>query len=293
MTVNLVQRLSGAAVFSRRQGGPGLAVAYLAVAVIVLAAVLAPVLAPYDPNAMDLTATSRPPSFGSGHVLGTDTLGRDILSRVLWGARPPLLIASASVLLGVVIGVSLGTLAGYLGRGVDESLARLADIQLSIPGLVLALVFLSLFGSSSVNVVVIIGVESWPLYFRVVRSQVRSVRSRGYVEAARLAGLRVPKLLRRHVLPNSYAVLIVAVTLNFTSAVLAESSLSFLGIGIQPPTPDWGVMIAEGQTQLATASWIALVPGAFLVILILSSQVLADELAARHALKDLVGGGAA
>ncbi len=292
MATNLIQELSGTAVFARRSERKAVIASYAVIAVVVAFAVFAP-LAAFSPTEMDLGATSAAPSLSSGHLFGTDALGRDVFSRAMWGARPPILIALASVALGMFLGVTLGTLAGYTGRWLDQLIGRLADIQVSIPGLVLALVFLALFGTKAINVVAIIAIESWPMYFRVVRSQVLSIRTRGYVEAAKLMGVSTPRLLVRHVLPNSYAVLIVAITINFTGAVLAESSLSFLGLGIQPPTPDWGVMIAEGQSQLGSSWWISLAPGALLVLLLLAFQIIADDFSARHALKDVVTEGVA
>lgn len=294
MAANLVRTLAGPAVFDGYRDRTGVLVARIVVAAIVVGAVCAPLLVAVSPTATDLGAVSLPP-FSEGHLLGTDALGRDLLARTLWGGRPPILIALASVAIGLLLGAVLGLLAGYLGGPVDHLLGRLADIQLSIPGLVLALVFLSIYGTSAVNVVVIIAIESWPLYFRVLRAQVGSIRGQAYIDAARLAGVGHLRVVARHVVPNAAPVLVVVLTLNFTTAVLAESSLSFLGVGIQPPTPDWGVMISEGQGQLGDAWWVALVPGAFLVALLLGFQVIADDIATRSALRDVAvaaGGGA-
>lgn len=248
-------------------------------AAIVLAVILAPILSPYDPNQQDLTAILQAPS--SKHLLGTDVLGRDILSRVLWGGGPPLLVGTLSVLIALVVGVSLGLVAGYSGRMVDGVLSRLADIQMSIPGLVLALLVLALLGSSINNVILVIAIESWPLHFRISRSQVQMVRGEAYLEAARLAGLGRIELIGRHILPSTLPLLSVTGTFNFATAVLTEAALSFLGLGVQPPRADWGLMISDGQAQLSAAWWISVFPGISLLLLLLSVQVIGDWLAAR------------
>lgn len=276
------------AVGAGRRGVRSIA-AVVAAAFIVLvavAAVLATWIAPWDPNAVDLANQSQAPSLTTGHLLGTDALGRDVLSRVIHGSRPPLTIALLSVLLGLILGLTLGVVAGYFRGAWDHVLGRLTDVQLSIPQLVLALVFLAIYGSSAVNVILIIAIGSWPLYFRVVRTQVLTIRRAGFIEAAEFTGRGTLWIVLRHVLPNTYPVLLVTATINFNAALLAESSLSYLGVGIQPPTADWGLSIAEGQTLLASAWWISLAPGIVLVALLLSLQVLSDHLVERFALKD-------
>ena len=262
--------------------------AYTALAVVVLLSLCAPLLPLPSPVAADLGSIAAPPS--ASHWFGTDDLGRDVLSRVLYGGRPPIIIGAASVVISLVIGLLLGVVAGYRAGLLDHVLGRIADIQMSIPGIVLALVFLAIYGTNPVNVTAVIAIESWPLYFRVVRAQSLSVKHAAFVEAAKLAGVRGWRVLFRHILPSTYSVLVVALTINFTGAVLSESALSFLGVGIQPPSPDWGVMIAEGQAELSTAWWVALAPGAFLIVLLLAFQTIADTLSSRYSLKDVTLG---
>lgn len=260
----------------------------IVIGLIVAVAVLAPVIAPYDPLQQDLLAMLQAPS--SAHWLGTDALGRDVLSRALHGGRPPLLIATVSVALGAIVGVVLGLVSGYAGGAVDAVLGRVADIQLSIPGLVLSLIVLALFGTSIENVVLVLVLQSWTLYYRVVRPRAMSIRRAAFIESALLSRLGGVRILWRHVLPNVSSALVITMTLNFTGVVLAESSLSFLGMGIQPPTPSWGVMIGEGQSYLASAWWVTLGPGVFIVALILSLQIVGDRLSERLALRSLLDG---
>jgi len=215
------------------------------------------------------------------HWFGTDIIGRDVLSRVLWGGIPPLIVGVGSVLIALVLGTAAGVVAGYGGGVVDGVLGRLADIQMSIPGLVLALLVLAIFGAGVSNLIFIIAIESWPLHFRVVRSHVLSVRKLAYVEAAELAGHTRFQIVRRHILPSTLPLLAVTATVNFSHAVLAEAGLSFLGIGIQPPTADWGMMVSEGQTQLSAAWWISVFPGLALFVVLLCAQLIGDWLAQR------------
>ncbi len=250
--------------------------------IIVVGVAFAPLLAPYDPLQQNILNMLQPPS--SDHLFGTDMLGRDILSRVLWGGMPPLAVGVTATFLAMGFGVCAGIIAGYFGGVPDSLLSRLADIQMSIPGLVLALLVLALFGSSLINLIVVIAIESWPLHFRVVRAHVQSVRQMAYLEAARLALVPTPFLLWRHVLPGAAPLLAVTVSINFATGVLAQAGLSFLGIGVQPPTADWGMMVAEGQTQLSAAWWISAFPGAALLLLLLATQMLGDSLAKRSSI---------
>lgn len=243
------------------------------------AIVAAPLVAPRDPNEQDLIRLLEGPSLE--FPMGTDLLGRDLLSRVIWGGGPPLLVGMLAVLLALAIGVTAGVLAGYREGFLDGLISRVADIQMSIPGLALALLVLVMLGSSVTNLVLVIAIESWPLHFRVVRSHVQTVRRHGYIEAAGLAGLTRWQIIRRHVVPSALPILAVTATVNFSHAVLAEAGLSFLGIGIQPPRADWGVMVAEGQSQLGDAWWISVFPGLALLAMLWSVQMIGDHLAAR------------
>jgi peptide/nickel transport system permease protein len=262
----------------RSRIAPGF-VASAVLGLVVLLVAAAPLIAPYDPNAQDLVNLLQPPS--ADHWFGTDLLGRDVLSRVIWGGWPPLTVGLCSMLIALIAGTAAGVVAGFRQGPLDSTIGRIADIQMSIPGLVLALLVLALFGSAVTNLIFIIAIESWPLHFRVVRAHVRSVRGHAYVEAARLAGQSLPRILTRHVLPSTVPLLAVTATVNFSHAVLAEAGLSFLGIGIQPPTADWGMMVAEGQTQLAAAWWISVFPGLALLVVLLAAQLIGDGLSRR------------
>lgn len=253
--------------------------AALLLTLLVLAAVLAPWVAPHDPLRQDLANFMLPPFQSLSHPLGTDFLGRDIFSRVIWGARPPLLVGTFSVLLALLIGVPLGLLSGWRDGLGDTLIGRLADVQMSIPGLVLALLVLAMLGKNLALVTLIIALESWPLHYRVVRSYVQTARNNAYIEAARLAGVGPVGIMVRHYLPGVMPLLAVTATANLATAVLAQSALSYLGMGIVPPTPDLGLMVAEGQTQLAGAWWIAVMPGLALIALLMSVQVIGNALA--------------
>ncbi|MBM9468565.1 ABC transporter permease [Nakamurella leprariae] len=247
--------------------------------IIVLGTVLAPLIAPYEPNQQNLRDMLEPPS--GTHWFGTDVLGYDIFTRVLHGGGPPLLVGVSAVLVAMIIGVIAGIAAGSRGGWLDNLLGRIADIQMSIPGLILALLVLVLFGTNLQNVIIVIAIESWPLHFRVVRSHVQSVSQHTYVEASRLAGMGWRRTMIRHIAPSALPLLAVTGTVNFAGAVLTEASLSYLGMGVQPPTADWGVMISDGQTQLGAAWWISVFPGSALLALLLSTQVIGDYLADR------------
>lgn len=255
------------------------AAAPIVLALIVLLVCAAPLIAPYDPYEQDLLNLLEGPS--AAHWFGTDLLGRDVLSRVFWGGWPPLTVGLCSMLIALVMGTAAGIVAGFRQGPVDSVIGRIADIQMSIPGLVLALLVLALFGSAVTNLIFVIAIESWPLHFRVVRAHVRSVRGHAYIEAAQLAGQSLPRILWRHVLPSTVPLLAVTATVNFSHAVLAEAGLSFLGIGIQPPTADWGMMVSEGQTQLSAAWWISIFPGLALLVVLLSAQLMGDGLSRR------------
>lgn len=265
-----------------RRGLPvrGLAGAAL-IGLWIAAAALAPWISPYDPNASDLTAFMAPPSLAGGHPLGTDDLGRDILSRVFFGARPVLLVATVATLLSVLIGGALGIAAGYGGRLADQLIARIAEIQLTIPGLVLALLALALFGSRLENLVIILALESWPLHFRVARSYTLNARSQGYMEAAWLAGVPHWRSVIRHVVPGLLPLLIATSTISAAFIIMTEAGLSFIGLGIQPPTADWGLMIAQGKAQLGAAWWLSIMPALALLSLLFGVQLLGDALSSR------------
>jgi peptide/nickel transport system permease protein len=267
----------------KRQAIPiGVRIAIGLFASVVLISIFAPLL-PFDPYKQDLMTMLSPPS--AAHPFGVDLVGRDVLARVVWGGRPPLLVGVLAVIAALIIGVAAGLWAGYRRGKVDAFLSRLADIQMSIPGLVLALLVLVILGPSIINLVIVIALESWPLHFRVVRSHVMAVRSLAYVEVARLAGMKEISIILRHIVPGTLPLLAVTATANFSHAVLAEAGLSFLGIGVQPPTPDWGMMVSEGQSQLGAAWWISIFPGLALSIVLLCAQIIGDWLSDRFSVR--------
>jgi peptide/nickel transport system permease protein len=249
--------------------------------VFVLVALSAPLLAPVDPARQSLLARLRPPGVRVGeitHWLGTDELGRDLLSRVLYGARVSLLVAFLSVCVSGSVGTLLGMLAG-LRRGVTEMLImRGVDIMLSIPPILLAIITVAVLGAGLQNLVLILGLTRWPRYTRVAYGQTLSVATLPFITASRLGGARSARLLFHHVLPNILAPLIVVATLEFGLMVLFEAGLSFLGLGIQPPTPSWGAIMAVGRNYLASAWWIATLPGLCLFLVVLAVNLLGDQL---------------
>ncbi|MDA0171459.1 ABC transporter permease [Solirubrobacter taibaiensis] len=264
---------------TRRRTTVGAALAAVYLVLIVGAVILAPVVAPGGYDAQDVVNRFAAPTWIGGHPLGTDELGRDVLTRVIYGGRPALGVSGVAAVLATLIGVALALLAALGGRAWDGVLGRIADVQLAIPSILLALVVLGFVGNGFVPLVAVLTVGAWVLTFRILRVHAASVVALPYIEAARLSGANTWDLLRRHVLPASLPLLIVAFTLNFSSVLILESSLGYLGLGVQPPQPDWGQMVASGQAQLAGAWWISLVPGAFIVLTVVSLQVLGDRLA--------------
>src|SRR6266852_7114151 len=240
----------------------------------VLAALAAPLLAPYDPLAQNLGNTLARP--GRAHLLGTDNVGRDVLSRVIWGTRVSLVAGLVSVALAVVAGSLLGILAGYCGGRVDELMMRLMDAVLSFPPLVLALALGAVLGAGLGGVVIALGVVYTPTFARLMRGQVLTITARDYVEAARLLGGQDWWILARHVLPNTATPIVVQASLSIGFAILAEASLSLLGLGVQPPDPAWGSMINAGRGYLQQAPWMVFGPGAALFLTVLALNFVGD-----------------
>ncbi|HEY3504476.1 MAG TPA: ABC transporter permease [Actinocatenispora sp.] len=237
-------------------------------------AALAPVLAPYDPLRQN-DVTYAPPS--AAHWFGTDELGRDIASRVVYGARLSIPLALVIVALALTVGGVLGLLAGYLGRFVDEALMRLTDLVFAFPQIILAMAVSAAFGPSTRNAVLALVIVSWPVYARVIRSSVLTVRGEDYLSAARLLGVGPVTALRRDVLPNSVGPAVVLATLELGNAVLMLAALSFLGLGPRPPAPEWGAMIALGSHDLSKW-WVSVFPGLAILTLVLACNVLGDAL---------------
>jgi len=244
------------------------------IALAVLLALAAPLVAPYDPLAQDLGKTLSPP--GREHLLGTDNVGRDVLSRVIWGTRVSLLAGLVSVALAVLAGSLLGVLAGYCGGRVDGIVMRVMDAVLSFPPLVLALALGAVLGAGLTGVLLALGVVYTPAFARLMRGQVLSIAARDYVDAARALGASGWRVAARHVVPNAINPIIVQASLSVAFAILAEASLSFLGLGIQPPQASWGSMINAGRGYLQQAPWIVFGPGAALFVTVVGLNFVGD-----------------
>lgn len=251
------------------------------VALFVLAALLAPLIAPFDPNAQNLLGRMKAPGTTSRafhYLLGSDELGRDLLTRLIHGARVSLAVAFAAALLSGTVGVLLGMLAGYLRGWVEVLVMRVVDVFLSIPAILLAIITVAVLGPGLVNVVVVLALTRWPRYARVAYGQTLGIANAPYVRLATLMGAGAPRILFRHVLPNIMGAVTVVATLEFGLMVLFEAGLSFLGLGVQPPTASWGSMLSTGREYLATAWWIATFPGLCLFLLVLSINLIGDDL---------------
>jgi peptide/nickel transport system permease protein len=239
------------------------------VVLLVLLAGAAPWIAPHDPLRQSLRARLHAPTLeaadGHARLLGTDHLGRDVLSRVIYGARVSLLVGFAAVIVGGLVGSALGLLAGFRGGWTDSVIMTLADAQLAFPFILLAIGIIAVLGPSFPTLIVVIGLSGWVAYARVLRSQVLSLRSREFVDAIHALGGSVPRILLRHIVPNVLSSLVVIATLELARAIVLEATLSFLGLGIQPPTPSWGGMVHEGREYLDTAWWISTCPGLILM----------------------------
>ncbi|WP_454658708.1 ABC transporter permease [Bosea beijingensis] len=248
-------------------------------AVFVLTAICAPLLAPYDPNAQNLVGRLKPPGTVSRsfyYWLGSDELGRDLLSRIIYGTRVSLLVAVLSVLLSGACGTALGLIAGYRRGWVETPVMRIADVFLSIPAVLLAIITVAVLGPSLVNVVLVLALTRWPRYARVAHAQTLATTGMAYVENAVLSGGGNARILFRHILPNIAGTLIVVATLEFGLMVLFEAGLSFLGLGVQPPTASWGSMLSTGRNYVATAWWVATLPGLCLFALVLTVNLTGD-----------------
>jgi len=245
-------------------------------ALVVLIALVAPFISPYDPLKQDLVNARLDPSVE--HLLGTDDLGRDVLSRVIYGSRVSLIAGLASVAIGVVVGSLLGLVAGFSGGLADSLVMRLVDAVLAFPGLVLALALGAVMGAGLFGVVIALGVVYTPTFARLMRGQVLSIREREFVAAARVIGSPAWRIVAKHVLPNVATPIVIQASLSIAFAILAEASLSFLGLGVPPPTPSWGGMINQGRGYLQQAPWIVFGPGAALFVTVLGLNFVGDAI---------------
>lgn len=246
--------------------------------ILILIAIFAPSLAPYDPFKMDVTSFSAAPS--DKHILGTDSVGRDILSRLIFASRVSLLVGIGSVLLNVFIGVILGSLAGYLGGWVDSVIMRITEMILSFPPLMIILVLVSLLGPGLINVIFVLGFLGWPRICRLIRAEVLKIKENEYILAAYALGTPDYRILIFHLIPNAFPPVLVAATFGAARAIIIEASLSFLGMGVQPPTASWGNLLSDAQSMgvLGSMPWIWIPPGIMIVIAVLSINFVGDGL---------------
>jgi len=243
---------------------------------LVLMAIFAPWLSPYDPVAQNLADRLQPPS--AAHWLGTDALGRDILSRIIWGSRVTLFIVGTVALISPILGLLIGTVAGFAGGWVDQVLMRITDIFLAFPKLILALALVAALGPGIVNAVLALAITGWPPYARLARAETLAVRNADYIAAARLQGAGPARLLIGHVWPMCVSSLVVRVALDMAGIILSAAGLGFLGLGAQPPLPEWGAMISDGRTYILDHWWVAAMPGLAIFIVSLAFNLLGDGL---------------
>jgi len=259
-------------------GGVGL----VCILLVLGGAILAPRIAPYPATRVALRDRLLPPLAlgrdGGHHLLGTDQLGRDVLARILYGARFSLLVATVSVVAAGALGLSAGLVTGYLGGVPDALLMRLADLQLAFPFILLAMAIIAILGPSLPNVIMVFVITSWPVYARVTRASVLVVRNQEYVEAARSLGASVGRIVFRHVLPNVSASLVVVASFEMARVIIVEAALGFLGLGVPPPTPTWGTMLADGRAYIRDAWWLSTFPGAAIMLLAAGVSFVGDAL---------------
>ncbi|GLO72644.1 peptide ABC transporter permease [Phaeobacter inhibens] len=266
---------------SRVFGHQGLLIGATVLVILLAIAVLAPVLAPHDPYAQNLLARMKPPVFLGGsweHVLGTDHLGRDYLSRLIYGARVSLLIGFVAALISGTIGTAMGVAAGYFGGRTDAVVTFLINVRLAMPVVLVALAVVAILGGSLQVVIGVLGLLLWDRFAVVMRASTLQVRGREYVAAAQAIGASTPRILLSEIMPNILNNLIVVVTLEMAHAILLEAALSFLGLGVQPPTPSWGLMVSEGKNMMLFEPWLVLIPGAVLFVLVLAINLMGDGL---------------
>jgi ABC-type dipeptide/oligopeptide/nickel transport system permease subunit len=249
---------------------------------VVASAVCAPWIAPYSPVTVDIQHRLGPPAWMEGgtraHLLGTDQIGRDLLSRVIYGGRVSLLIGTAAVLVSSSIGVLLGLAAGYFAGRIDWTIMTLVNVMLTFPFVLLALAVIAVLGPSLVNMIIVLGVADWPLYARVIRAETMAIREREFVLAGRALGMSHVRIIFNQILPNLVSVIVVIATLQVARVIILESFLSFLGLGVQPPTPAWGNMLGEGRVYMLNSWWIATFPGLAIFITTLTINLMGNAL---------------
>lgn len=269
--------------FKRFISNPGAVVGVLILLVIVIVAVFVPFLAPHNPDDVDPIKRLRPPFWvtpkgSTDYLLGTDAVGRDILSRIMYGARVSLLIGVISVSLACLLGVTLGLLAGYYGKWVDNLVSRLLEIQLAYPLILFAISITAVLGASLPNLIIVLAIANWPVYTRVVRGQVLSIKEQQYIEAVRSIGCRDYQIIFKHILPNALPSVMVLATLQLATVLILEAGLSFLGLGVEPTIPTWGSMLNEGRNYILTAWWAETFPGLAITLTVLGVNLVGDWL---------------
>jgi peptide/nickel transport system permease protein len=276
LALELAEESPGARAWRRLVKRKGAVVGLIIIAAFVAMAVLAPLLAPYDPIQQSWSTIRKPPS--QLHWFGTDESGRDLLSRVIFGARASLLAGVVSISIALGLGVPVGLLAGYGGAWIDALISRITDAMLACPFLILAIALAAFLGPSLQNAMIAIGVTATPIFVRLTRGQVLAVKVEDYVEAARAVGNPPVRIALKHILPNILPALIVQATISVATAIIAEASLSFLGLGQQPPAPSWGSMLNTAQRFLTNAPWMAIWPGLAIFLIVLSFNMVGDGL---------------
>ena len=256
--------------------------AFVIIAVMVVIAVFAPLIAPHSPTEQSLPDKLKPPAWQEGgsakHLLGTDLLGRDLFSRLVYGARVSLTVAAFALLSGGLIGLAVGIIAGYLGGRIDSILMRVVDATLTFPTILIALLLAVSLGAGLRTIVIAITVIIWARFARVVRGEVLGVRARDFVSLARVHGCSSPRIMLVHIVPNVMNTFMVLLTLHIGFVIIVEASLSFLGAGIPPPTPSWGQMVADGRSHIASAWWLSVMPGAAIMLVVLAFNLFGDWL---------------
>lgn len=266
---------------SKLRTDPALLLSVSFLLVLVGCSLFAGVLPIPDPAQQSLPFRLHPPSLDQRHLLGTDQLGRDVLSRIVYGARVSMIVAVASVAIAGTVGVLLGAVAAYYGGWVDDLISWLINVFLAFPFVLLALAVVAILGPGLVNIIIVLGLTSWVAYARVIRSQVLSLRERDFIQAIRALGGRDGRIVLRHIIPNTLAPLMVIATFEMARMIIMESALSFLGLGVEPSLPSWGNMLADGRDYLSIAWWIATFPGFAIMLTVLSINILGDWLRTR------------
>lgn len=265
-----------AAVIRRLKRNPSAMIGFFIAVLLALIAIFAPLIAPYTPDKVDLFNTRKPPS--AEHLFGTDELGRDVFSRVIYGSRFSLSIGVLAVLLGTSIGMTLGSITGYFGGIVDDIVMRFLDILQSIPGVLLTITISVVLGPGFLNSVLALSVGGIPMACRLTRASILSIRNQEYLEAATAINASTSRIILKHVLPNSFAPILVSATMMVGNIIMGAAMLSFIGLGVQPPTPEWGSMISGGRSLIRSCPWMVTFPGIFIMLAVLSLNMFGDGL---------------